>query len=60
MYATCSILPAENELQLAYFLKRHKNFSILEEHKISVAETGFDGFYICVLQKRVEGSSLGV
>jgi 16S rRNA (cytosine967-C5)-methyltransferase len=51
VYATCSILAEENGNQIARFLKKHKNFSVVEEHKISPAENGYDGFYVCVLQK---------
>ena len=51
IYSTCSILPSENELQIKKFLALTNNFMIIDEIKISPAETGFDGFYICKLKK---------
>ncbi|KAA3622813.1 MAG: methyltransferase domain-containing protein [Flavobacterium sp.] len=53
LYATCSILPSENEKQLAYFLNSEagKEFSLLRENRISPAKSGFDGFYMALLQK---------
>ncbi|AVI52274.1 RNA methyltransferase [Pukyongia salina] len=54
LYATCSILPSENEKQLAYFLNSEagKEFSLLKEERISPAKSGFDGFYMALLQKQ--------
>jgi 16S rRNA (cytosine967-C5)-methyltransferase len=48
VYATCSILPSENELQIENFLKSEigKKFKIEDEKKISPHESGFDGFYM--------------
>jgi len=54
VYATCSILPSENNFQIQQFLSGEngtKNFSVVEEKVISPADTGFDGFYICVLRR---------
>jgi len=46
VYATCSILPAENEQQVQKFLSTHgESWSLEEEMKINPAETGHDGFY---------------
>ncbi|WP_434341570.1 RsmB/NOP family class I SAM-dependent RNA methyltransferase [Motilimonas cestriensis] len=45
IYATCSILPQENNEQVKQFLTNNPNFLLLEEQTISPAETGFDGFY---------------
>jgi 16S rRNA (cytosine967-C5)-methyltransferase len=50
VYATCSILPSENEKQIAAFLSDHPGYSIVEEQKISAAGDG-DGFYICKMTK---------
>ena len=54
VYATCSILPSENELQVKAFLSREegKNFTLLNEEKIMPSKSGFDGFYISLLQKK--------
>src|SRR5690554_32253 len=54
IYATCSILPSENEKQIKAFLAREegKDFSLLREEKILPSKSGFDGFYISLLQKK--------
>ena len=51
VYATCSILPSENELQIKKFLKTEqgKKFKVEDEKKISPAQSGFDGFYMARL-----------
>lgn len=56
VYATCSILPSENEKQIKAFLSREegKDFSLLKEEKILPSKSGFDGFYISLLQKKEE------
>lgn len=51
VYATCSILPSENQYQIKSFLEMHKNFSLIEEKIISPSASGFDGFYIATLKK---------
>ncbi|PCI35219.1 MAG: RNA methyltransferase [Flavobacteriaceae bacterium] len=53
VYATCSILPSENELQIGKFLSENTNFELISDHKVSPAESGYDGFYMALL-KRVE------
>ena len=54
VYATCSILPSENEMQVNDFLKREsgKDFKLIREEKILPSKSGFDGFYISLLQKK--------
>ena len=51
VYATCSILPSENELQIEKFLdsEEGKQFKLEEEKKISPLSSGFDGFYMARL-----------
>lgn len=54
VYATCSILPSENENQIKNFLKREdgKDFTMIKEEKILPSKSGFDGFYISLLEKK--------
>jgi 16S rRNA (cytosine967-C5)-methyltransferase len=52
VYATCSILPSENERQVEEFLKNAGGtFELLEERKFAPGKDGFDGFYAASLQK---------
>lgn len=52
VYATCSLLPAENQDQVAKFLNEcDGQFTLLKEHTVSPAQTGFDGFYMALLQR---------
>jgi len=50
VYATCSILPSENEKQVELFLKNHTEFTLDEQHRISATE-GFDGFFMALLSR---------
>ena len=52
VYATCSILPSENELQVKKFMEKHKEFEFIREKKVSPAESGYDGFYMALLQRK--------
>lgn len=52
VYATCSILPSENENQVAQFLEKHKDFTLVKDKKVSPATSGFDGFYMALLEKK--------
>ncbi|HIE45148.1 MAG TPA: methyltransferase domain-containing protein [Flavobacteriaceae bacterium] len=51
VYATCSIFPSENENQVAKFLENNKNFKFEEELKVSPAKSGYDGFYMALLER---------
>lgn len=53
VYATCSILPSENDKQVKAFLKREegKEFSIVKQEKLLPSKTGYDGFYMALLKK---------
>ena len=51
VYATCSIFPSENEDQIAKFLEKHKEYKFISESKISPAKSGYDGFYMALLEK---------
>jgi 16S rRNA (cytosine967-C5)-methyltransferase len=51
VYATCSILPGENQEQIARFIQATGNdFEWIEDRKIMPSE-GFDGFYMAKLKK---------
>ncbi|MEO8759943.1 MAG: RsmB/NOP family class I SAM-dependent RNA methyltransferase, partial [Bacteroidia bacterium] len=50
VYATCSILPSENNKQVELFLANNKNFSFIEDKTIYPSE-GFDGFYMCLMKR---------
>jgi 16S rRNA (cytosine967-C5)-methyltransferase len=54
VYATCSILPSENEEQIKKFLESEagKDFELIEDRKVLAQESGFDGFYIARLLKK--------
>ena len=51
VYATCSILPSENQNQVQQFLDKNKNvFEFIEDRKVLPSE-GFDGFYMAAIKK---------
>ncbi|WP_136666734.1 RsmB/NOP family class I SAM-dependent RNA methyltransferase [Flavobacterium sp. H122] len=54
VYATCSVLPSENQEQIQRFLttENGKNFTFVEDHKILAHESGFDGFYMALLERK--------
>jgi 16S rRNA (cytosine967-C5)-methyltransferase len=52
VYATCSILPSENQKQVEQFLAAHKDF-VLEEEKQILPSEGFDGFYMARISRSV-------
>ncbi len=54
IYATCSILPSENQNQVEKFLSSEngKGFELMEDQKVLAQESGFDGFYIAKLKKK--------
>jgi len=54
VYATCSVLPSENEEQIKKFLASEagKDFELIEDRKVLAQESGFDGFYIARLLKK--------
>ena len=54
VYATCSILPSENEKQVEFFLtsEQGKDFKLEKESKILSHKSGYDGFYMALLSKK--------
>jgi 16S rRNA (cytosine967-C5)-methyltransferase len=51
IYATCSILPSENNEQVEIFLKNNEGFSLIKEEKVMPSE-GFDGFYMALIERK--------
>ena len=49
VYATCSLLPQENEAQVAHFLKTYPLTLVEEPLKISLTSGGCDAFFGCAL-----------
>ena len=54
VYATCSILPSENQEQVDKFLTSElgKDFTFVKDKKVLAHKSGFDGFYMALLQKK--------
>src|SRR5690606_1424552 len=54
VYATCSILSSENEQQVKQFLTSDngKAFTFVKEKKVLAHESGYDGFYMALLEKK--------
>ncbi|WP_370900343.1 RsmB/NOP family class I SAM-dependent RNA methyltransferase [Chryseobacterium gossypii] len=50
VYATCSILPSENNEQVEEFLKNNPGFKMIKEEKIMPSE-GYDGFYMALIER---------
>ena len=52
IYATCSILPSENEDQIYNFLNRNKTvFELQKQKRLSPMNEDSDGYYVAVLKK---------
>ncbi len=54
VYATCSILPSENQEQIKKFLTTDigSQFSFVKENKVLASDSGFDGFYMALLERK--------
>ncbi|MEO0571057.1 MAG: methyltransferase domain-containing protein [Bacteroidota bacterium] len=54
VYATCSILPEENSQQVQKFLNSDsgKDFSFIKEQSLYASKSGFDGFYMALLDRK--------
>ena len=53
LYATCSILPRENQEQVQSFLKTEQGqkFTLEKQETVSPAKSGYDGFYMALLSR---------
>jgi 16S rRNA (cytosine967-C5)-methyltransferase len=56
VYATCSVLPSENQEQVKQFLTTAigKSFTFVKDTKILAQDTGFDGFYMALLERKTD------
>jgi 16S rRNA (cytosine967-C5)-methyltransferase len=52
VYSTCSLLPSENEQQVAEFVQNANGQFELEAQQTLLPSQGFDGFYMARLRKR--------
>ncbi|MDP3354153.1 MAG: RNA methyltransferase, partial [Flavobacteriaceae bacterium] len=52
VYATCSILPSENQHQVTQFLNNHKDFTFVKENIVLPSKSGYDGFYMALLERK--------
>ena len=54
VYATCSVLPSENQEQVKTFLESEAgvNFSLVKDKKVLSHQSGFDGFYMALLERK--------
>jgi 16S rRNA (cytosine967-C5)-methyltransferase len=51
VYATCSILPSENERQVEAFLNESTDYQLLEQHRI-LPKNGSDAYYMALIEKK--------
>ena len=52
LYATCSILPSENQYQIKRLLENHPGkFRLISQTSLLPSETGHDGFHASLLEK---------
>lgn len=52
VYATCSIFPVENEMQVHEFLRLHPEWEFQQEFHLRPDREGFDGFYAAQLLRK--------
>ncbi len=54
VYATCSVLPSENQEQVAAFLSSDfgASFKLIKEQVILPQDQGYDGFYMALLERK--------
>ncbi len=54
VYATCSVLPQENTLQVKKFLESEngREFELIRENQIYSSDSGFDGFFMALMKRK--------
>ena len=52
VYATCSVLPSENQDQVNTFLATNKEFKFISDKKVLSSLSGYDGFYMALLERK--------
>lgn len=54
VYATCSVLPSENQQQVEFFLASDdgKDFTFVKDEKVLSHKSGYDGFYMALLERK--------
>ena len=54
VYATCSVLPSENQNQVQEFLTSDsgKDFIFVKDKKVLAHKSGYDGFYMALLERK--------
>jgi 16S rRNA (cytosine967-C5)-methyltransferase len=54
VYATCSVLPSENQNQVKTFLASEagQDFTFTKDKKVLASVSGYDGFYMALLEKK--------
>lgn len=51
VYATCSILPSENEEQVTKFINNNEAFKLVKQQTILPSINGYDGFFMALLER---------
>ena len=51
VYATCSILPSENQEQVEKFLANNANYKLISDRTYYPSESGYDGFYMALIER---------
>ena len=52
VYATCSILPSENEEQVKGFIDKHSNYTLEKMNTIYPSDYNSDGFFISLMKSK--------
>ena len=58
VYITCSLTTDENEAQIEQFLSDHPNYKVIKQKRYSPYRTGTDGFFMCLMEKKINDFNL--